>query len=58
VSSNLNIPRELQVLISIRIPPSMAEALKQAAAKRFSSVSDVAREAVANDLRRQGLLAE
>jgi len=58
VSSNLNIPRELQVLISIRIPPSMAEALKTAAAKRFSSVSDVAREAVANDLRRQGLLAE
>jgi Arc/MetJ-type ribon-helix-helix transcriptional regulator len=58
MSSNLNIPRELQVLISIRIPPTMAEALKQAAAKRFSSVSDVAREAVANDLRRQGLLAE
>ena len=58
MSSNLNIPRELQVLISFRIPPTMAEALKQAAGKKFSSVSDVAREALANDLRRQGLLAD
>jgi hypothetical protein len=34
----------------------MAEALKTAATKRFVSVSDIAREAIANDLRRQGLL--
>jgi Arc/MetJ-type ribon-helix-helix transcriptional regulator len=56
MSSNLNIPRELQVLIGLRIPQEMAEALKEMAAKRFSSVSDVAREAIANDLRAKGLL--
>jgi hypothetical protein len=56
MSSNLNVPRELQVLVSFRIPPTMAEALKTAATKRFVSVSDIAREAIANDLRRQGLL--
>jgi hypothetical protein len=58
MSSNLHVPRELQVLIGLRIPPVMAEALKVLAQKKFSSVSDVAREAIGNDLRRQGLLAD
>jgi hypothetical protein len=43
-------------LITFRIPPVLAEALKLAAAKKFSSMSDVARECMANDLRRLGYL--
>jgi hypothetical protein len=56
MASNLDAPRELMSLITFRIPPVLAEALKLAAAKKFSSMSDVARECMANDLRRLGYL--
>jgi hypothetical protein len=58
MSSNLDVPYEQQVLVSFRCPPQMVEAMREAASKQFSSISEIARQAVLKEMRERGLLTE
>jgi hypothetical protein len=48
--------REKDMQLSLRIPSHVMSALMTAAGKGFSSVSVVARQALATEMRRQGYL--
>lgn len=45
-------------LVTFRCPPNMIEAMKKAASKQYSSLSDIARQSVAREMRERGLLTE
>lgn len=57
MSSNLD-ANDTMHLVTFRAPRPMIEAMKRAAAKQYSSVSDVARQAVAREMHVRGLLTE
>jgi hypothetical protein len=45
-------------IVAFRAPPVLTSAMEAAAAEDMCSVSDIARGALARDLRRRGLLAD
>jgi Arc/MetJ-type ribon-helix-helix transcriptional regulator len=45
-------------IIQVRVPGRLANAMEQAAQRRFSSLSDVVRESLATSMRAAGLLEE
>lgn len=57
MSSNLD-DYERQQIVAFRAPADMVAALKLAASKQYSSISDIARQSVAREMRQRGLLAE
>ena len=58
MSSNLDDSNEHMHLVTFRAPRTMIDAMRRAASKQFSSVSDIARQSVAREMRERGLLAD
>lgn len=45
-------------IVAFRAPPNMVAAMKAAAEKQYSSLSDIARQSVAREMRERGLLTD